>query len=42
MIDRECGTEQPKTVITKENFKKPKQNQKKTSEQFVFVGLWVW
>ena len=39
MVDRECGTEKPKTVITKENLKKPKQTQKKTSEQIVFVGL---
>ena len=39
---RECGTKQPKTVIAKENLKKPKQTQKKTSEQIVFVGLWVW
>ena len=42
MIDRECGTKQLKSVITKENLKKPKQTQKKTSEQIVFVGLWVW
>ena len=41
MMDRECGTEQPKMVIAKENLKKPKQTQKKTSEQIVFVGLWV-
>ena len=37
MMDRECGTKQPKTVIVKENLKKPKQTQKKTSEQIV---LW--
>ena len=37
-----CGTKQLKTVIAKENLKKPKQTQKKTSEQIVFVGLWVW
>ena len=42
MIDRECGTKQLKSVITKENLKKPEQTQKKTSEQIVFVGLWVW
>ena len=42
MMDRECGTKQLKTVIAKENLKKPKQTQKKTSEQIVFVGLWVW
>ena len=42
MMDRECGTKQPKTVIAKENLKKPKQTQKKTSEQIVFVGLWTW
>ena len=42
MIDRECGTKQLKSVITKENLKKPKQTQKKTSEQIVFVGLLVW
>ena len=42
MMDRERGTKQPKTVIAKENLKKPKQTQKKTSEQIVFVGLWVW
>ena len=41
MMDRECGTKQLKTVIAKENLKKPKQTQKKTSEQIVFVGLWV-
>ena len=41
-MDRECGTKQLKTVIAKENLKKPKQTQKKTSEQIVFVGLWVW
>lgn len=34
-----CGTKQLKTVIAKENLKKPKQTQKKTSEQIVFVGL---
>ena len=34
-----CGTKQLKTVIAKENLKKPKQIQKKTSEQIVFVGL---
>ena len=39
MMDRECGTKQLKTVIAKENLKKPKQTQKKTSEQIVFVGL---
>ena len=33
------GTKQLKTVIAKENLKKPKQTQKKTSEQIVFVGL---
>ena len=38
MMDRECGTKQLKTVIVKENLKKPKQTQKKTSEQIVFVG----
>ena len=37
-----CGTKQLKTVIAKENLKKPKQTQKKTSEQIVFVGLWTW
>ena len=37
-----CGTKQLKTVIAKENLKKPKQTQKKTSEQIVFVGLLVW
>lgn len=37
-----CGTKQLKTVIAKEKLKKPKQTQKKTSEQIVFVGLWVW
>ena len=37
-----CGTKQLKSVIAKENLKKTKQTQKKTSEQFVFVGLWVW
>lgn len=42
MMDRECGTKQLKTVIAKENLKKPKQTQKKTSEQIVFVGLWAW
>ena len=42
MMDRECGTKQLKTVIAKENLKKPKQTQKKTSEQIVFVELWVW
>ena len=42
MMDRECGTKQPKTVIAKENLKKPNQTQKKTSEQIVFVGLLVW
>ena len=42
MMDRECGTKQLKTVFAKENLKKPKQTQKKTSEQIVFVGLWVW
>lgn len=36
-----CGTKQLKTVIAKENLKKPKQTQKKTSEQIVFVGLWA-
>ena len=41
-MDRECGTKQPKTVIAKENLKKPKQTQKKTSEQIVFVGLLAW
>ena len=40
--DLGCGTKQPKTVIAKENLKKPKQTQKKTSEQIVFVGLWAW
>lgn len=40
--DLGCGTKQLKTVIAKENLKKPKQTQKKTSEQIVFVGLWVW
>ena len=34
-----CGTKQLKTVIAKENLKKPEQTQKKTSEQIVFVGL---
>ena len=42
MMDREYGTKQLKTVIAKENLKKLKQTQKKTSEQIVFVGLWVW
>ena len=42
MVDRESGTKQPKTVIAKENLKKPKQTQKKTSEQIVFVGLLAW
>ena len=42
MMDRGCGTKQLKTVIAKENLKKPKQTQKKTSEQIVFVGLWAW
>ena len=37
-----CGTKHLKTVIAKENLKKPKQTQKKTSEQIVFVGLWAW
>ena len=37
-MDRECGTKQPKTVIAKENLKKPKQTQKKTSEQIFFCG----
>lgn len=37
-----CGTKQLKTVIAKENLKKPEQTQKKTSEQIVFVGLSVW
>lgn len=37
-----CGTKQLKTVIAKENLKKLKQTQKKTSEQIVFVGLLVW
>lgn len=37
-----CGTKQLKSVIAKENLKKPKQTQKKTSEQIVFVGLWAW
>ena len=42
MMDRECGTKQHKTVIAKENLKKPKQTQKETSEQIVFVGLLAW
>ena len=37
-----CGTKPLKSVITKEKLKKPKQTQKKTSEQIVFVGLSVW
>ena len=37
-----CGTKQLKSVIAKENLKKPKQTQKKTSEQIVFVELWAW
>ena len=46
MMDRECGTKQPKTVIAKENLKKPKQTQKKNFRTIrfcgAFVGLWTW
>ena len=38
MMDRECGTKQPKTVIVKENLKKPKQTQKKNFRTNRFCG----
>ena len=38
MMDRECGTKQLKTVIAKENLKKPKQTQKKNFRTNRFCG----
>ena len=38
MMDRECGTKQSKTVIAKENLKKPKQTQKKNFRTNRFCG----
>ena len=38
MMDRECGTKQPKTIIVKENLKKPKQTQKKNFRTNRFCG----
>ena len=38
MIDRECGTKQLKSVITKENLKKPEQTQKKNFRTNRFCG----
>ena len=40
MMDRERGTKQPKTVIAKENLKKPKQTQKKLQNKSFLWDFW--